>query len=222
MDQGRRPRPTLAKLAKQRPRTLVPGSAEDSSQRKVIEDLSRAGNKEATEAPKADGGCSGDRRPAYGFQRTAPPKDVGSQHGGKGDPLRVPRSRHRSPESGSGGPYDSKRRLRELIGSSGARIPDDSLQNVPFYPSMGAQAVKYYFTPKWEEFSSHEELEDVLEASLASAIRASTLQMKVLGEFRTRMREQKKLVAQSSKADKEHQQAIEGLKAALESALDSL
>ncbi|KAL2491359.1 Uncharacterized protein Adt_26987 [Abeliophyllum distichum] len=123
-----------------------------------------------------------------------------------------------APESGSGGPYDSKRRLRELIGSSGARIPDDSLQNVPFYPSMGAQAVKYYFTPKWEEFSSHGELEDVLEASMASAIRASTLQMKVLGEFRTRMREQKKLVAQSSKADKEHQQAIEGLKAALESA----
>ncbi|KAL2524809.1 putative abhydrolase domain-containing protein [Abeliophyllum distichum] len=123
-----------------------------------------------------------------------------------------------APESGSGGPYDSKRRLRELIGSSGARIPDDSLQSVPFYPSMGAQAVKYYFTPKWEEFSSHGELEDVLEASLASAIRASTLQMKVLGEFRTRMREQKKLVAQSSKADKEHQQAIEGLKAALESA----
>ncbi|KAL2466208.1 Uncharacterized protein Adt_42059 [Abeliophyllum distichum] len=52
MDQGRRPRPTLAKLAKQRPRTLVPGSAEDSSQRKVIEDLSRAGNKEAAEASK--------------------------------------------------------------------------------------------------------------------------------------------------------------------------
>ncbi|KAL2487189.1 Uncharacterized protein Adt_31945 [Abeliophyllum distichum] len=52
MDQGRRPRPTLAKLVKQRLRTLVPGSAEDSSQRKVIEDLSRAGNKEAAEAPK--------------------------------------------------------------------------------------------------------------------------------------------------------------------------
>ncbi|KAL2485105.1 Plus3 domain-containing protein [Abeliophyllum distichum] len=123
-----------------------------------------------------------------------------------------------APGSGEGGPFDSKRRLRELIGSSGARIPDDSLQNVPFYPSMGAQAVKYYFTPKWEEFSSHGEVEDVLEASLASAIRASTLQMKVLGEFRIRMREQKKLAAQSSKADKEHQQAIEGLKAALESA----
>ncbi|KAL2513124.1 Plus3 domain-containing protein [Abeliophyllum distichum] len=50
MDQGRRPRPTLAKLAKQRPRTLVPGSAEDTSQRKAIEDLSRAGNKDVAGA----------------------------------------------------------------------------------------------------------------------------------------------------------------------------
>ncbi|KAL2460595.1 putative abhydrolase domain-containing protein [Abeliophyllum distichum] len=52
MDQGRRPRPTLAKLVKHRPRTLVPGSAEDTSQRKAIEDLSRTGNKEAAEASK--------------------------------------------------------------------------------------------------------------------------------------------------------------------------
>ncbi|KAL2484927.1 Uncharacterized protein Adt_29683 [Abeliophyllum distichum] len=52
MDQGKCPRPTLATLTKQRPRMLVPGSAEDSSQRKVIEDLSRAGNKEAAEPPK--------------------------------------------------------------------------------------------------------------------------------------------------------------------------
>ncbi|KAL2472129.1 hypothetical protein Adt_40265 [Abeliophyllum distichum] len=83
---------------------------------------------------------------------------------------------------------------------------------------MGAQAVKKYFTPRWEEFSSHGELEDVLEASLASAIRASVMQMKVLGEFRTRMQELRKLVAQASKAEKEHQQAIEGLKTALDSA----
>ncbi|KAL2453749.1 Plus3 domain-containing protein [Abeliophyllum distichum] len=120
--------------------------------------------------------------------------------------------------NGDGGSSDSKRRLRELIGAPGVRIPDDVLRSVPFYPSMGAQAVKKYFTPKWEEFSSHGDLEDVLEASLASAIRASTLQMKVLGEFRTRMQEQKKLAAQASKADKEHQQALEGLRAALESA----
>ncbi|KAL2541091.1 Uncharacterized protein Adt_02069 [Abeliophyllum distichum] len=123
-----------------------------------------------------------------------------------------------NPGSGDGGPFDSKRRLRELIGAPDVRIPDDVLRNVPFYPSMGAQDVKKYFTPKWEEFSSHGELEDVLEASLASAIRASAMQMKVLGEFRTRMQEQRKLVAQVSRADKEHEQALEGLKAALESA----
>ncbi|KAL2475076.1 hypothetical protein Adt_35812 [Abeliophyllum distichum] len=110
------------------------------------------------------------------------------------------------------------RQFRELIGAPGMRIPDDALRNLPFYPSMGAQAVKKYFTPKWEEFSSHRELEDVLEASLASAIRASAMQMKVLGEFRTRMQKQRKLVAQASKADKEHKQALEGLQAALDSA----
>ncbi|KAL2525973.1 hypothetical protein Adt_11027 [Abeliophyllum distichum] len=85
---------------------------------------------------------------------------------------------------------------------------------------MDAQAVKKYFTPKWEEFSSHGELEDVLEASLASAIRASAMQMKVLGEFRMRMQEQRKLVAQASKADKEHKQALEGLQG-LQATLDS-
>ncbi|KAL2518514.1 Uncharacterized protein Adt_14761 [Abeliophyllum distichum] len=83
---------------------------------------------------------------------------------------------------------------------------------------MDAQAVKKYFTPKWEEFSSHGKLEDVLEASLASTIRASAMQMKVLDEFRTRMQEQRKLVAQASRADKEHKQALEGLHAALDSA----
>ncbi|KAL2472080.1 hypothetical protein Adt_40216 [Abeliophyllum distichum] len=97
-----------------------------------------------------------------------------------------------------------EKRLRELIWAPGARIPDDVLRNVPLYPSMGAQAVKKYFAPKWEEFSSHGELEDVLEASLASAIRASTMQIKVLGEFRTRMQEQKNLSAAASKSDKEH------------------
>ncbi|KAL2492749.1 putative abhydrolase domain-containing protein [Abeliophyllum distichum] len=200
MDQGRRPRPTLAKLAKQRPRTLVPGSAEDTSQRKAIEDLSRAGNKdvagasnviEVDDAPEVESGevvLEGPSRPT---------PTLGS---------------------GDGDPFDSKRRLRELIGAPGTKIPDDALRSVPFYPSMGAQAVKKYFTPKWEEFSSHGELEDVLEASLASAIRASAMQMKVLGEFRTRMQEQSRRVAEASKADKEHQQALEGLKAALESA----
>ncbi|KAL2487118.1 putative abhydrolase domain-containing protein [Abeliophyllum distichum] len=52
MDQGRCPRPTLARLTKQRPKVLVPGSTEDTSQRNIIEDLSKEGNKEAVEASK--------------------------------------------------------------------------------------------------------------------------------------------------------------------------
>ncbi|KAL2497050.1 hypothetical protein Adt_22600 [Abeliophyllum distichum] len=87
---------------------------------------------------------------------------------------------------------------------------------------MGAQAVKKYFTPRWEEFSSHGELEDVLEASLASAIRTSAMQIKVLGEFRTRMQEQRRLVTQASKADKEHEQAIEGLNKVAAVALEAV
>ncbi|KAL2542800.1 Uncharacterized protein Adt_03778 [Abeliophyllum distichum] len=82
---------------------------------------------------------------------------------------------------------------------------------------MGAQAVKKYFTPNWEEFVLHGELEDMLEAGLAAAVRTTSLQMKVLGEFRTRMEEHKKLVAEASKSDKEHQQALEGLQTVVDS-----
>ncbi|KAL2517247.1 hypothetical protein Adt_13494 [Abeliophyllum distichum] len=115
------------------------------------------------------------------------------------------------------GPFDSKKKLRELIGPLGSRISDDTLKNIPFFPSMGAQAVKKYFTPKWEEFASHGNLEDVLKVGLAAAIRATSLQMKVLMEFRTCMHEHKKLVAEASKSDKEHQQALEGLQATMDS-----
>ncbi|KAL2455942.1 Uncharacterized protein Adt_47018 [Abeliophyllum distichum] len=247
MDQGKRPRrPTLAALTKQRPRMLVPGSAEDSSQRKVIEDLSRAGNKEAAEpsrvievddAPETEVPLSRKRkaRPSGPgtSQATATVVEIADPPTSVSVPplqrtltvntagevvLEGPSKPAPAPGGETEGVYESKRRLRELIGAPGARIPDDALRSVPFYPSMGAQAFKKYFTPKWEEFSSHGELEDVLEASLASAIRASAMQMKVLGEFRNRMQEQKKRVAEASKADKEHQQALEGLKAALESA----
>ncbi|KAL2464836.1 Plus3 domain-containing protein [Abeliophyllum distichum] len=179
MDQGKRPRPTLARLSKQRPKTLAPGSAEDVSQRKAIEDLSRMENKEAAEASKVievDDAPEAERTP---LQRTLAVNTSGEVV------LEGPSKSTPTPEGGNGGPYDSKRQLRELIGAPGVRIPDDVLPNLPFYPFMGAQAVKKYFTPKWEEFSSHGELEDVLEASLASAIRASAMQMKVLGEFRT-------------------------------------
>ncbi|KAL2486571.1 Plus3 domain-containing protein [Abeliophyllum distichum] len=108
------PRPTLARLSKQRPKILAPGSAEDVSQRKAIEDLSRMGNKEAADvskvievddAPEAevplsrrgrrsplsrglpdDGWCSGDRRLPYDLHRVAPPEDAGCQHVGRGGP----------------------------------------------------------------------------------------------------------------------------------------
>ncbi|KAL2532973.1 hypothetical protein Adt_06324 [Abeliophyllum distichum] len=46
-----------------------------------------------------------------------------------------------NPGSPVGGPYDSKKKLRELIGAPGLRMLDDALQNVPFYPSMGTQKV---------------------------------------------------------------------------------
>ncbi|KAL2525650.1 putative abhydrolase domain-containing protein [Abeliophyllum distichum] len=242
MDQGRRPRPTLAKLTKQRPKTLVPGSTEDASQRKVIEELSRAGNKEVPgasnvievdDAPEVEVPLTRKRKTNAGASTGPSVADIaGPYTAGSVPPLQRtlavntsgevvlegPPKSTPTLEDAAEGPYDSKRRLRELIGAPGSRIPDDQLRSVPFYPAMGAQAVKKYFTPKWEEFSSHGSVEDVLEASLASAIRASTLQMKVLGEFRTRMQEQRKLVAQASRADKEHEQALEGLKMALESA----
>ncbi|KAL2493453.1 Uncharacterized protein Adt_29081 [Abeliophyllum distichum] len=246
IDQGKRPRPTLAALTKQRPGMLVPGSAEDSSQRKVIEDLSRAGNKEAAEPSKViEVDDAPETEVPLSRKRKARPSGTGTSQVAAtvveiADPptsisvpplqrtltvntagevvLEGPSKPTPTPEGETGGAYDSRRRLRELIWAPGARIPDDALRSVPFYPSMGAQAFKKYFTPKWEEFSSHGELEDVLEASLASAIRASAMQMKVLGEFRNRMQEHKRRVAEASKADKEHQQALEGLKAALESA----
>ncbi|KAL2476751.1 Uncharacterized protein Adt_37487 [Abeliophyllum distichum] len=246
MDQGKRPRPTLAALTKQRPRMLVPGSAEDSSQRKVIEDLSRAGNKETAEPSKViEVDDAPETEVPLSRKRKVRPSGTGTSQAAAtvveiADPptsisvpplqrtltvntagevvLEGPSKPTPTPEGETGGAYESRRRLRELIGAPGARILDDALRSVPFYPSMGAQAFKKYFTPKWEEFSSHGELEDVLEASLASTIRASAMQMKVLGEFRNRMQEHKRRVAEASKADKEHQQALEGLKAALESA----
>ncbi|KAL2454775.1 Uncharacterized protein Adt_47721 [Abeliophyllum distichum] len=111
MDQGRRPRPTLAKLTKQRPKTLVPGSAEDASQRKVIEGLSRAGNKEVPgasnvievdDAPEVEmpltrkrktnaGASTGTSAADIAGPYTAgsvppPPEDAGCQSLGRGGP----------------------------------------------------------------------------------------------------------------------------------------
>ncbi|KAL2474258.1 putative abhydrolase domain-containing protein [Abeliophyllum distichum] len=182
MDQGRRPRPTLAKLAKQRPRTLVPGSAEDSSQRKVIEDLSRAGNKEAAEASKiieVDDAPEAEAEVPLSRKRKARPSGPGTSQASAAaveivDPptISVPPLQRTltvntagevvlegaskstpTPEGETGGSYDSKRRLRELIGAPG--IGCKSKRSAPLKPQ---------------------------------------------------------------RTDKEHQQALEGLKAALESA----
>ncbi|KAL2460631.1 hypothetical protein Adt_44051 [Abeliophyllum distichum] len=87
---------------------------------------------------------------------------------------------------------------------------------MPFYPSMGAQPVKKYFQVGGVFFSWG--FRGRAEASLASAIRAFAMQIKVLGEFRTRMQEQRRLSAAASKSDKEHKQALEGLQAALDNA----
>ncbi|KAL2481651.1 Uncharacterized protein Adt_34617 [Abeliophyllum distichum] len=84
--------------------------------------------------------------------------------------------------SSNGGSYDSKRKLRELIGPPGAKILDDALRNVLFYPSMGAQDFKKYFSPRWEDLASHGDLEDILEASLVTTVRTTGMQLKVLGE----------------------------------------
>ncbi|KAL2474234.1 hypothetical protein Adt_34970 [Abeliophyllum distichum] len=187
MDQGRRPRPTLAHLTKQRPKVLVPGSTEDTSQRKVIEDLSREENREAVEACKViEVDDAPEEEVPLSRKRKARASGTETSHA-KENAVEVVDNytSTQAPGGRDGRPYNSKRRFREFIGAPGARIPDDALRNLPFYPSMGAQAIKKYFTPKWEEFSSHGELEDVLEASLASAIKASAMQMMVLGEFRT-------------------------------------
>ncbi|KAL2517960.1 putative abhydrolase domain-containing protein [Abeliophyllum distichum] len=176
LDQGRHPQPTLASLTKQRPKVLAPSSAEDTSQRKVIEDLSREENREAVDASKVievDDTMEEEVSLSRKRKRTLAINTSGEVV------LEGPSKSTQTSRGGNGGPYDSKRQFRELIGAPGARIPDDALRNLPFYPTMGAQAVKKYLTPKWEEFSSHKELEDVMEASLASVIRASTMQMKV-------------------------------------------
>ncbi|KAL2517706.1 Uncharacterized protein Adt_13953 [Abeliophyllum distichum] len=125
MDQGRRPRPTLAKLAKQRPRTLVPGSAEDTSQRKRRKFLC-LGKRKA----KASGSGVGASAVEIADPPTAcsvPPLQRTLAVNTSGEVvLEGPSKSTPTPEGGNGGPYDSKRRLRELIGAPGVRISMNS------------------------------------------------------------------------------------------------
>ncbi|KAL2497999.1 Plus3 domain-containing protein [Abeliophyllum distichum] len=170
-------RPALARLSKQKPRALTAGSSEEVRQKKVLEDLSREDNKKAVEASKVievDDSSAPEGDVSLSRKRKSRAPGTGAPQGSveivddyatcSALPLQrtlaVNTSREvvlegpsrLSQKSGGteGGPYESKRRLRELIGAPGARILDDVLRNVPFYPSMGAQAVKKYFTPKWK------------------------------------------------------------------------
>ncbi|KAL2471726.1 Plus3 domain-containing protein [Abeliophyllum distichum] len=147
MEQGRRSRPTLAKLTKSRPKALVPGSAEDASQRKAVEDLSRAGNKEVAGASKVievddavevEVPLSRKRKAkatgAGASQTTASVVEIADPYLACTVPplqrtltvntsgevvLEGPSKTTPTSEGGNGGPYDSKRRLREMIGGPG-------------------------------------------------------------------------------------------------------
>ncbi|KAL2491504.1 putative abhydrolase domain-containing protein [Abeliophyllum distichum] len=204
----------LGLMASEGPRFLVPGSAGDTLQKKVIEDLSWEENRTEVAAPDAveiedsgvpEGEVPLKRKKKCWASRSGPSQSkkkevevvdnytvcapqplqrtLSVNHSGEvvlDSPLRVdPVSR------GSGvGLFDSRKKLKELIGPPGSRISDYTLKNVPFFPSMGAQTVKKYFTPKWEEFATLEELEDMLEAGLTAAVRAMSLQIKAdLKEF---------------------------------------
>ncbi|KAL2505851.1 Uncharacterized protein Adt_21472 [Abeliophyllum distichum] len=147
---GRHPRPTLARLTKQRPKTLVPGSAEYTSQRKAIEDLSRVGNKEVAEASKVievddapevevplfrkrkarniETGTSQVRGSAVEVVDntvcSVPPFQRTLAVNTSGEVVFEGSSKSTpTPGSGDGGLFDSKRWLWELIGAPGAEDP---------------------------------------------------------------------------------------------------
>ncbi|KAL2541047.1 putative abhydrolase domain-containing protein [Abeliophyllum distichum] len=178
MDQGRRHRPMLTRLTQQRSKVLVPGPAEDTSQRKVIEDLSREGNKTEVSASNVvdieDSGAPEGEAPlkrkmnsgASGSGSSQPKKKAVELVDNYADCVPQPLQRTLSvnpsgnvvldcpprvdPVSGGPGvgPFNSRKKLRELIGPLRSRISDDTLKNVHFFPSIGAQAVKKYFIPK--------------------------------------------------------------------------
>ncbi|KAL2532567.1 Uncharacterized protein Adt_05918 [Abeliophyllum distichum] len=239
-EQGKRTRPTMARLASKKPRLLVPGSSEDKKQKKVIEDLSREENKsealrvnvveinEDEDGPGGEvplvrkrkaGSSSQDKKTVEDDDLTAynlPPLQQTLSVTATGEvvldaPPKVPQSACGSEE----GAYDSKRKLRELIGPMG-QVPDDAVCILSFYPTMEAQAFKKYFSPKWEDFASNGDLEDALEASLAAAVKTTGMQLNVLDGFKLQTQRHKKLVVEASKSE-EHKQTLDGLQATVDS-----
>ncbi|KAL2481182.1 hypothetical protein Adt_34148 [Abeliophyllum distichum] len=169
------PRQTMARLASRKPKSWAPGSSKDSKHKKVIEELSREENKgkvgvagviKIDEGAEASGGDVSLLRKMKAGASTQPKKKVvkvvdnyavcSPPHlqrtlsvTAAGEvvldiPPKVPQSSERS----DGGSYDSKRKLKELIGPPRARILDDVVHNLPFYPAMEAQAFKKYFSPR--------------------------------------------------------------------------
>ncbi|KAL2526478.1 hypothetical protein Adt_11532 [Abeliophyllum distichum] len=215
MDQGMRPRPTMVCLASSKPKSLASGSSEDSKQKKVIDEL-------CLERNKREAVVTGSKKKAVevvdNYAVCSPPplqRTLSVTTAGEvvlDIPPKVPQSSERS----DGGSYDSKRKLKELIGPLGARIPDDAVRNLPFYPAMVVQAFKKYFNPRWEDLASYGDLEDALEASLVAAVRTTEMQLKVLGEFRLQMQRHKKLAADASMLE-EYKQAIKRLQVVVES-----
>ncbi|KAL2466557.1 hypothetical protein Adt_42408 [Abeliophyllum distichum] len=145
--------------------------------RKVIEDLSREGNRTEVAAPDVveiddsvvpEGEAPLKRKRKGGASGSGPsqPKKKAVELPSPVDPIS---------RSSRVGPFDSRKKLRKLIGPLGSRISDDMLKNGDEPAVEGA------------------------------------------GRVRTRMQEHKKLVAKASKSDKEHQQALEGLQAAMDS-----
>ncbi|KAL2485780.1 Uncharacterized protein Adt_30536 [Abeliophyllum distichum] len=140
MDQERRPRLTLARLTKQRPRVLVPGSTEDTLQKKVIEDLSREGSREEVAAPdvvevedagvpeveaplkrKRNSGTSGagpfqPKKKADNYAVCAPPPLQRTLFVNPSREVVLESPPRVDPISGKSrvGPFDSRKKLREL------------------------------------------------------------------------------------------------------------
>ncbi|KAL2531138.1 Uncharacterized protein Adt_04489 [Abeliophyllum distichum] len=118
MDQERCPRLTLARLTKQRPRVLVPGSTEDTLQKKVIEDLSREGSREEVAAPDVveveDAGVPEGEAPLKRKRNSGTSGAGPSQPKKKAVVLESPP--RVDPISGESrvGPFDSRKKLREL------------------------------------------------------------------------------------------------------------
>ncbi|KAL2542110.1 hypothetical protein Adt_03088 [Abeliophyllum distichum] len=66
--------------------------------------------------------------------------------------------------------WDSKKKLRELIGALGARLSDDVIHNLLLHPDLETQVFRKYFSPKWKDFAAHKDVENMIEASLGAAV----------------------------------------------------